>query len=294
MERISVPISPPPAKQSVAGDNRVDSDWPETRTPDLPVFVRRSTRVSVRALGYSSNYVGRYWEIHQGSPVTRSLIVDVRVTKSDARGNSNTPFRLLELHCPTSWTTQAHGPKAASSRGQNRQDEKGPERLSPSTQSLASESFGGGARPNLEDRLHMGVERSSILADSAPAMIWSSGPEKLCDYFNRSWLDYRGRTLEQEIGQGWLEGVHPDDLERCTKARSSKLDQRQSLQIEYRLRRHDNVYHWIFDTGSPWFWPPGAFRGYVGSCIDTHQRKLAEENLRETNAALCNQKQGAE
>jgi PAS domain S-box-containing protein len=120
-------------------------------------------------------------------------------------------------------------------------------------------------------------------------MIWSSGPEKLCDYFNRSWLDYRGRTLEQEIGQGWLEGVHPDDLERCLKARGSKLDQRQSLQIEYRLRRHDNVYHWILDTGSPWFWPPGAFRGYVGSCIDIHQRKLAEENLRETNAALCNQ-----
>ena len=118
-------------------------------------------------------------------------------------------------------------------------------------------------------------------------MIWSAGPDKLCDYFNRSWLDYRGRTLDQEVGEGWFEGVHPEDLERCLKARHSKLDRQQSLQIEYRLRRHDNVYRWVLDTAASWFWPPAVFRGYVGSCIEIHQRKLTEENLRDANASLC-------
>jgi len=118
-------------------------------------------------------------------------------------------------------------------------------------------------------------------------MIWSAGPDKLCDYFNRSWLDYRGRTLDQEVGEGWFDGVHPEDLEGCLKARHSKLDRQQSLQIEYRLRRHDNVYRWVLDTAASWFWPPGVFRGYVGSCIEIHQRKLTEENLRDANASLC-------
>ena len=158
--------------------------------------------------------------------------------------------------------------------------------MSPTFQSFSSESLGRGLRPSRDDVLLPIGERLGNLTDAAPAMIWSSGPDKLCDYFNRSWLDYRGRTLEQEIGQGWHEGVHPEDLERCLKARESTLDQRHSVQVEYRLRRHDNVHHWILDTAAPWFWPRGVFRGYVGSCIDIHQRKLAEENLRDANAAL--------
>jgi PAS domain S-box-containing protein len=159
--------------------------------------------------------------------------------------------------------------------------------LSTISRSLNSETFGSGPPPSGVQPLYESEERSSILAETAPAMIWSAGPDKLCDYFNRSWLDYRGRTLDQEVGEGWFEGVHPEDLERCLKARHSKLDRQQSLQIEYRLRRHDNVYHWVLDTAASWLWPPGVFRGYVGSCIEIHQRKLTEENLRDANASLC-------
>ena len=156
--------------------------------------------------------------------------------------------------------------------------------MSPAIRSVTSESFS--RRSSFNDGLNPSAERLGILTDWAPAMIWSARPDKVCDYFNRSWLDFRGRTLEQEVGQGWQEGVHPEDLERCLKARDSTLDPHHSVQIEYRLRRHDNVHHWVLDTAAPWFWPKDAFRGYVGSCIDIHQRRIAEENLRDANDAL--------
>jgi PAS domain S-box-containing protein len=155
--------------------------------------------------------------------------------------------------------------------------------------SCASKGFGRTTRTRREGLLHESEKRSSVLTDTAPAMIWSTGPDLLCDYFNQSWLGYRGRTLEQEIGQGWIGGIYPDDLARCLKARDSSVSQRQSFQIEYRLERHDRVYRWILDTAGPWFWPAGVFRGYVGTCVEIHERKLAEENLRDANAALTRQ-----
>lgn len=150
--------------------------------------------------------------------------------------------------------------------------------LSPSSSFLASEESRFAALPG---------ERC-ILADSSPTLVWSAGPDKLRDYFNGSWLDYRGRTLQQEIGQGWFEGVHPEDREIC-HAHDSRSSHRQGFQIEYRLQRHDGVFHWILDTAAPWFWPKDVFRGYVGSCIDIHQRRLSEENLRDANAVLTRQ-----
>lgn len=128
-----------------------------------------------------------------------------------------------------------------------------------------------------------------MLADIAPAMVWSTGPDLRGDYFNRSWLDFRGRTLEQETGQGWQQGIHPDDLAGCLKARESICAQGRHFQIEYRLQRHDGIYRWLMETAGPRFWPSGAFRGCIGWCTDVHERKLAEENLRDANTLLSRQ-----
>ena len=106
------------------------------------------------------------------------------------------------------------------------------------------------------------------LMDSAPVMIWVSGPDKLCTWFNKPWLDFTGRTLEQERGSGWAEGVHRDDLERCLKTYAAHFDARTPFRMEYRLRRADGAYRTILDTGGPRFSSGGAFLGYIGSCIE--------------------------
>src|SRR5579859_7251481 len=108
------------------------------------------------------------------------------------------------------------------------------------------------------------------LMDSAPVMIWVSGTDKLCTWFNKPWLEYTGRTLAQECGNGWTEGVHADDLGRCVDFYVSHFDRHIPFRMEYRLRRADGQYRWILDTGVPRFGTDGAFLGYIGSCIDIH------------------------
>ncbi|MBD2725080.1 PAS domain S-box protein [Nostoc sp. FACHB-892] len=120
------------------------------------------------------------------------------------------------------------------------------------------------------------------LADTAPVLVWMSGTDKLCNYFNKPWLDFTGRTLEQEMGNGWAEGVHPDDFQRCLDTYTNAFDARQKFQMEYRLRRNDGEYRWLFDTGVPRFAPTGEFLGYIGSCVDIHDRNLAQETLRDS------------
>jgi PAS domain S-box-containing protein len=104
------------------------------------------------------------------------------------------------------------------------------------------------------------------LADNAPVMIWRSGLDKLCDWFNKPWLDFVGRTMEQELGNGWAENVHPDDFERCLKIYVGSFDVRERFSMIYRLRRSDGVYREILDNGAP-FYRGGTFAGYFGSCI---------------------------
>ncbi|HEU4327111.1 MAG TPA: PAS domain S-box protein [Roseiflexaceae bacterium] len=119
--------------------------------------------------------------------------------------------------------------------------------------------------------------RFRTMADSAPVLIWTSGLDKGCDYFNEPWLRFTGRTLEQERGDGWVEGVHPDDKARCLVIYNQSFDARAPFSMEYRLRRADGEYRWLLDAGVPRYTPQGEFVGYIGSCIDITERRLLLE-----------------
>jgi len=134
-------------------------------------------------------------------------------------------------------------------------------------------------RMQMEQRARESEERFRLVANTAPVMIWMSGPDKLCTYFNQPWLDFTGRPLESELGNGWAEGVHPDDLEHCLDAYTQAFDDGRSFEMQYRLRRHDGEYRWVFNTGVPRLNLDNSVAGYIGSCLDITERKLAEEAL---------------
>jgi PAS domain S-box-containing protein len=134
-------------------------------------------------------------------------------------------------------------------------------------------------RKRAETVLQESEERFRRVANTAPVMIWMSGTSKECNYFNQPWLQFTGRNLEEELGNGWLSGVHPDDLEKCFRTYTEAFDRHEAFHMEYRLRRHDGEYRWIFDQGVPRYNADGSFAGYIGSCIDVTERKLAEEAL---------------
>lgn len=119
------------------------------------------------------------------------------------------------------------------------------------------------------------------LFDEFPTPIWRSGPDAACDYFNKSWLAFTGRTLDKELGDGWAEGVHPDDLSRCLETYLTAFRARVPFQMEYRLRRHDGEYRTIVDYGRPFDDIEGHFAGYIGSCYDVTDRERLEEGLRQ-------------
>jgi len=118
--------------------------------------------------------------------------------------------------------------------------------------------------------------RFRTMADTAPVFIWMSGTDKLCTFLNKSWLDFTGRTFDQELGNGWAEGVHPDDRERCLATYADAFDARREFTMEYRLRRHDGEYCWVSDKGVPRRSPEGTFLGYIGCADDITARKEAE------------------
>ncbi|ACH37408.1 sensor histidine kinase response regulator, PAS domain-containing [Citrifermentans bemidjiense Bem] len=118
----------------------------------------------------------------------------------------------------------------------------------------------------------------NILAE-APALIWRADTQAKCDWFNHTWLSFTGRTMEEEYGDGWAQGVHPDDLERCVAIWLGAFHQKAPFEMEYRLRRHDGVFRWILDIGRPFSGLDGSFAGYIGYCFDITDRKGAEMEL---------------
>jgi PAS domain S-box-containing protein len=130
-----------------------------------------------------------------------------------------------------------------------------------------------------EMELRESEKRFRLLADSSPSLIWMSGTDKLCTFFNQGWLKFTGRPLVQELGDAWLSRVHPDDRDNCARLYSAAFDARGDFEIEYRLRRFDGEYRWLVDFGVPRFESDGTFLGYIGSCIDITDRKTSEESL---------------
>lgn len=120
-----------------------------------------------------------------------------------------------------------------------------------------------------------------ILVEEAPIMIWRSNATAECDYFNERWLRFRGRSLEQECGNQWTEGVHPEDRERCVAIYLNAFRNREPFEMQYRLRRHDGAYRWILDRGAPFFREGRHFQGYIGSCIDITESVEAQRVLDE-------------
>lgn len=119
--------------------------------------------------------------------------------------------------------------------------------------------------------------RFRSVADTAPVLIWMAGVDKQCDFVNRGWLQFRGRRLEEEIGNGWTEGIHPDDFDRCFDAYVTAFDARRPFEMDCRVRRHDGEYRWILARGVPRHDPSGMFSGYVGTALDITDRKDVEE-----------------
>lgn len=126
----------------------------------------------------------------------------------------------------------------------------------------------------------LSLEEYEALVEQSPILIWRANTDALCDYFNERWLVFRGRTMEQEWGNGWAEGVHSDDFDRCLKIFLDGFNKREIFEMEYRLLRFDGVYRWIFDRGVPFFSENGDFAGYIGSCVDVTERVDAQEALR--------------
>lgn len=134
----------------------------------------------------------------------------------------------------------------------------------------------------------MDLDQYRLILESSPNMIWRANLTTECDYFNRTWLDFTGRTMEQEFGFGWAEGVHPDDLDRCVKIYLDNFKLQHSFEMDYRLKRHDGEYRWINDRGIPFYNDEGVFIGFIGSCMDVTE-KIEGQRLIEMaqNDTLC-------
>jgi PAS domain S-box-containing protein len=134
-------------------------------------------------------------------------------------------------------------------------------------------------RRKAEEALRESEQRFRTLADAAPAMLWVTEPDGRCSYLSRGWYEFTGQREDEAIGMGWLEAVHPAERTRAREIFLGANARHEAFELEHRLRRHDGAYRWVIDAGRPTLAPDGAFAGYVGSVIDIHDRKVAEERL---------------
>lgn len=141
-------------------------------------------------------------------------------------------------------------------------------------------------RVQAQQALAESERRFRLMADSAPVLMWMAGADKLCTDFNKEWLRFTGRTLEEELGMGWVQSVHPEDRESCVRVHASSFEVKRQFTVEYRLRRHDGCYRSIIDRGVPRFLEDGGFAGYVGCCIDVTDEKEAKAIQRELSGRL--------
>ena len=137
-----------------------------------------------------------------------------------------------------------------------------------------------------ETELRESESRFRIVADAAPVLIWMSGVDKLCTFFNKPWLEFTGRNMEQELGNGWAEGVHSDDLQNCLHVYTEAFDTRQPFVMQYRLRRNDGTFRWVSDQGVPRYDAQGKFAGYIGSCVDVTELVNKDAALRESEERM--------
>jgi len=141
-------------------------------------------------------------------------------------------------------------------------------------------------RVAVQQALKESEERFRNMADSAPVMIWVSDDDVKATYLNKQWLDFTGRSLHEQLGDGWMKGIHPDDYDRCVETFADSFAERKPFAMEYRLRRYDGEYRWIYDTGAPRFSSVGVFLGYIGTCLDITERKASEVELHTAHEEL--------
>jgi PAS domain S-box-containing protein len=146
-------------------------------------------------------------------------------------------------------------------------------------------------RTEAQQALKENEARFRALADSAPVLIWMSGPHGPCTYFNKTWLDFTGRPLESEVGDGWKEGVHPEDKDVLDETFRQAFRAQEKFSIESRLRRADGEYRWLWTTGVPRRTPDGSFAGFVGTSIDVTERRRQESELQSSENRLRRQNQ---
>ncbi|MPZ89570.1 MAG: PAS domain-containing protein, partial [Nitriliruptorales bacterium] len=122
--------------------------------------------------------------------------------------------------------------------------------------------------------------------DPPPVLIWISGNDAKRTWFNQAWLDWTGRALARQLGDGWAEGVHLDDLDHCLAIQQATFERREPFEMEYRLRRADGSYGWVLDRGVPRSDPSGRFAGYVGSCADITELKRLQAIMQDTHERM--------